>query len=121
MKFVKQPPQHSASAEYSGNATLEDYIFHTNEVLDQQLDRIYTPHTDNITPKQRKAIDILQRSRDKITIKAADKNLGLVIMDTDEYVYLYITVLMDQNVYRLPEGYPHQRINIPISTIFNVS
>ena len=43
-------------------------------------------------------------------IKPADKNLGIVIMNTDEYIEQCISVLLDSTTYRSAESYPHSMI-----------
>ena len=78
MRFIPKPPKEYASAHYSGNKVLEDYIFNTKEILDKKLPNICAMHNDNLTTGQRKAIKRLQRSRNTITVKAADKNLGCI-------------------------------------------
>ena len=112
MRFIPKPPKEYASAHYSGNKVLEDYIFNTKEILDKKLPNICAMHNDNLTTGQRKAIKRLQRSRNTITVKAADKNLGVVVMDTDDYITQCLALLMNQNIYRLAEAYPHAAIKM---------
>ena len=59
---------------------------------------------------QRKALIKFQRQRNIITIKPADKNLGVVIMDTDDYIWQCTEVLKDQQTYRLSTRYPFTEI-----------
>jgi hypothetical protein len=110
MKFIPKPPKEYASAHYSSNKVLEDYIFHTKEILDNKLPDICGIQKDNLTTGQRKAINRLQRSRNTITVKPADKNLGVVVMDTDDYIMQCMALLMNHNIYRLAEAYPHETI-----------
>ena len=98
MRFIPKPPKEYASAHYSGNKVLEDYIFNTK---DEKLPNICAMHNDNLTTGQRKAINRLQRSHNTITVKPADKNLGVVIMDTDDYITHCLALLMNQSIYRL--------------------
>ena len=78
MKFLPKLFHDSYTAQYSGIRELEDYIFNTKDLLDTHLSQICSPDTDNITPKKRKDITQVQHSRHSITIKPADRNLGVV-------------------------------------------
>ena len=48
--------------------------------------------------------------RDKVIIKPADKNLGIVLMDTDDYIAQCTSHLADTTTYRLAEHYPRESI-----------
>ena len=48
--------------------------------------------------------------KDKIIIKPADKNLGIVLLDTDDYIKECTTHLADTSTYRLANAYPKQEI-----------
>ena len=76
---------------------------------------ISTPH--NLSVGQRKAIAKFQHNRNTITIKPADKNLGIVIMDTDDYITQCTTLLMDYNTYRSAHHYPHTEIRRSLEEI----
>ena len=110
MKFVPQPVYESTVTNYSGIPDLEDYIFHTKEMLDKELPRICVQNQNNLSPQQQRAIRKLQRTRHSITIKPADKNLGIVILDTDDYLMQCCHILMDEKSYRVAERYPHDEI-----------
>ena len=106
MKFLPNTSQQFASAQYSSNTALEDYIFNTKDILDEKLPTICTRYQDNLTTGQRQALEKLRRSRNTITIKPADKNLGVVVMDTDDYIAQCLDILTNKNIYRLSEAYP---------------
>lgn len=76
----------SLLAQYSNNRTLKDYIHNTKEALNEKLPEIHvcTPNKDNLTTFQRNTITKLKQTRTTITIKPADKNLGIVVMNTDD-------------------------------------
>ena len=114
MKFVPKPSYNSSTAQYSGNRELEDYIFNTKDLLDTHLSQVCSPDADNITPGERKAITQLQHSRHSIT---ADKNLGVVVLDTDDYMAQCASLLRNQEVYRLAESYPHSAIQTSFENI----
>ena len=71
----------------------------------------------NLTVRQRKTIVRLKKKRHQITIKPADKNLGIVIMDTDDYLAQCVDTLKNHSIYRLADSYPHQRIQELIENI----
>lgn len=120
MKFIPKKHQNFASAHYSGIHELEDYIYNTKELLDKKLPNITgKKNPDNVTIAQRKAIQSLKRSRNTITIKPADKNLGVVIMDTDDYIMQCTALLMDHNTYRLAKTYPYSEIKDSLENIIS--
>ena len=110
MKFVPQPVYESTVTNYSGIPELEDYIFHTKEMLDKELPRICIQNKNNLSPQQQRAIRKFQRTRHSITIKPADKNLGIVILDTDDYLMQCCHILTDEKSYLVAERYPHDEI-----------
>ena len=110
VKFIPQNTQHSASSQHSGYSELENYIYNTKDILDKHLPKICAAKEDNLTPQQRKSISKLQRTRQITTIKPADKNLGIVIMDTDDYVDQCSSILAESQTYRPASTYPHTTI-----------
>ena len=48
----------------------------------------------------------MQHLRHVITIKPADKNLGVAIMNTEDYITQCMAHLTDHNTYRLATHYP---------------
>ena len=110
MKFVPQPVYESTVTNYSGIPELEDYIFHTKEMLGKELPRICIQNINNLSPQQQRAIRKFQRTRHSITIKPADKNLGIVILDTDDYLMQCCHILTDEKSYLVAERYPHDEI-----------
>ena len=109
MNFTPQKTNFS-SARHSGFPLLESYIYNTKEQLDQELENMCIPFGDNLTTHQRKALTTFQRQRSTITIKPADKNLGVVIMDTDDYICQCTEILRDKQTYRLTTYYPFTEI-----------
>ena len=109
MKFIPKNTT-SSLAHYSGNITLENYIYNTKDVLERKLPSICTTREDNLTIQQRKILTKLQRTRNTITIKPADKNLGIVVMNTEDYLAQCTLLLRDDSTYRLAQSYPHATI-----------
>ena len=100
MKFIP-PTQTSTSSYNSGQIDIENYILNTKDIIDTKLPSITTPNKNNLSTQQQKLISKFKRSRQIITIKPADKNLGIVIMDTDDYLAQCSCLLADSNTYRL--------------------
>lgn len=59
---------------------------------------------------EQKIIKKLKQSRSEITIKPADKNLGIVIMNANDYIGQCMKLLSDVEVYRQTKSYPHEQI-----------
>ena len=55
--------------------------------------------------------------RSKITIKPADKNLGIVILNTDDYINQCLKILSDPNAYRQAKRYPHEQIQEKLTNL----
>ena len=110
IKFLPQPIYDSTITNYSGIPPLEDYIFHTKDVLDKTLPAICRQKENNLSLQQQKIMKKLQRSRQVITIKPADKNLGVVVLDTEDYLTQCCNLLTDEKTYRQAKLYPHNEI-----------
>ena len=106
MKFLPPPHIESPQQRYSGVARLEKYIDNTKQLIDDNLPSICQPTANNLTRQQRKAIANLRRERQTVTIKPADKNLGIVIMNTDDYIQQCVAQLSDTTTYQLATSYP---------------
>ena len=80
MKFLKNKPALSFEPQYGcNNQHIENYIHSTKLNISTNLDGIYnSPQKANLTKQQQNTIKKLQKSRNTITIKPADKNLGIV-------------------------------------------
>ena len=88
MKFLKAnkqktpPPHLSVTNLYP----LENFIEGTKCLVDKELKKALSkPTAPNITTKDHRAISRLRRSH-QITIKPADKNLGIVVLNSSDYV-----------------------------------
>ena len=66
--------------------TLEAYLDQTKTELDDKLPLIFNQTTSNLNKHTRYALAKLKKQRTEITIKPADKNLGIVILETDDYI-----------------------------------
>ena len=71
----------------------------------------------NLTTVQQSALHTLQKAHQTITIKPADKNLGIVLLNTDDYVAACLAHLTDKNTYTLTTIYPTSHIADQLSTV----
>ena len=87
MKFLQPTKPDTSLTRYSGYANLEAYIDNTKQgiVVDNML-TINQPQPQNLSEVERASLNKLQQARQEITIKPADKNLGIVLLDTKDYI-----------------------------------
>lgn len=76
--YTKEP-------EYDGIYKVEHYIEHTKREINEQLPNIFKGK-QNVTSTEQKTIRKLRMSKSEITIKPTDKNLGIVILNTNDYI-----------------------------------
>ena len=84
MKFLPKSTTISSSSPMI--QTVEDYIYNTKEKLSENLQKIFQGQSENIARKHLQCIKKLTAKRHLITIKPADKNLGIVLLNTEDYV-----------------------------------
>ena len=106
MKFLPPPTIETPQQRYTGIAHLEKYIDDTKQLIDDNLPTICERTTDNLTRQQRTALANLKKQQQTVTIKPADKNLGIVLMNTDDYIQQCMKQLSDKTTYRLATEYP---------------
>lgn len=104
MKFLPPTKPDTVITRYSGSGQLENYIDNTNIV--DNLDKIARRSKSNLTATQKTAMQQLKKVRQAVIIKMADKNLGVVLMNTDDYVTHCLAHLTDNKTYRLITEYP---------------
>ena len=92
-----------------GTQDTDNYIEATKTELNQQLPEICKPARSNLSAAQRKSLFKLKRESTLITIKPADKNLGIVILDTEDYIDQCIHHL-NSGTYQLVQEYPSKQI-----------
>ena len=120
MKFLPKPIYQPALSQLSYNNIIETYIHSTKLILNTHLPEITLPQRHNLTKNEQKTVKFLKRSRQQITIKPADKNLGVVLLNTDDYVTQCTIHLSDRNIYRQAECFPaHKLTNIIENTLFD--
>ena len=61
----------------------------------------------------------MKQNRTSVTVKPADKNLGIVLMNTDDYVTNCTKLLSDTRTYRLATEYPKGDISRQVVDIVN--
>ena len=110
IKFLPKQQHTTLTETYSGIGKVEHYIELTKRNLDEQLPNLLTNRRQNVTNKERQIIKKLKESRSIITIKPADKNLGVVILNTEDYIKQCMAILSDANTYRQADSYPQEEI-----------
>ena len=110
MKFPPKPKTETPLERYTGVGKLETYIEHTKQELADNLPQICRQEPSNLTPSQLTALTKLQHARDTLTIKPADKNLGVVLMNTEDYIAQCLLHLTDNTTYRPAKEYPTEVI-----------
>ena len=110
MKFLPPTKPDTVVTRYSGFGQLETYIDNTKQNMVDNLEKIAHTSKSNLTAAQKTAMQQLKKVRHAVIIKLADKNLGVVLMDTDDYVTQCLVHLTDNKTYRLIAKYPAQDI-----------
>ena len=121
MKFLK--PKHLTKNEIhtpSNFSSLESYIHDTKELLNQNLATIYKPHKPNISPKQSRSIKRFKSQQHQLIIKPADKNLGIVLLNADDYIHECLKHLSTASYLRVPE-FPSQLKQLLQTTLIKFS
>ena len=109
MKFLPKPKTETLLERYTGVGKLETYIEHTKQELADNLPQKCRQEPSNLTPSQQTTLTKLQHARDTLTIKP-DKNLGIVLMNTEDYIAQCLLHLTDNTTYRPAEEYPTEII-----------
>ena len=110
MKFLPKPTTETPLERYTGVGKLETYIEHTKQEIANNLPTIINPSPPNLSPPQHAALTKLHRASSTLTIKPADKNLGIVLMNTDDYITQCLLHLTDTSTYRPTTHYPREEI-----------
>ena len=110
MTFLPQPVPETPITNFSCYGMLETYIDNTKQQIAHHLPQLSRQTQPNISIQQQRAKHKLQLARQTVTIKPADKNLGIVIMDTDDYITQCLEHLRDTNTYRQITSYPTEHI-----------
>ena len=106
MKFLPKTVTVSSTQLFSDISQLEHYIELTKRSLNDQLPEILKKSAPNLTKEEKASIKSLKNARQTLTIKPADKNLGVVIMNTDDYLQQCTKLLTNTTTYRPAETYP---------------
>jgi hypothetical protein len=75
-----------------------------------KLPELLTKPEPYLTKKAKASIKTLRNNQQTLTIKPADKNLGIVIMNTDDYLLQCSKLLTSETTYRLAQTYPKEDI-----------
>ena len=86
-------------------------------MVTNNLETICSSNTDNFTISKRASFNHLKKKHQSLIIKTADKNLGIVLMDTDEYIHECINHLSDKTTYSLVADYPASEIHNKLTSV----
>ena len=117
LKFLLPPNIESPQQRYTGIAHLEKYIDDTKQQVADNLSTICDNTTTNLTRQQRITLANLKRKQQSLTIKPADKNLGIVLMNTDDYIQQCMVQLSDTTTYRLATEYPTMELSVKLLNV----
>ena len=109
MKFLPPTTPDTAVTRYSGFPRLENYLDNTKQSIADRLPSICHTHHCNLSKPEKESLHKLQRVTQELTIKPADKNLGIVVMDTDDYVEKCLEHLADSTTYK-PAKYSQEQV-----------
>ena len=84
--FAKKKGTYQPPPQDPCNPKMETCIHTMKCKLDQRLPRIYKVKNYKPHKKQREPSEKFKTLRTEVTIKPSDKNLGIVLMNTDDYV-----------------------------------
>ncbi len=111
MRFLPTSKTVTYTQVFSRNPTLESYIEETKTNLDEKLEKICESNGQiNISKTEQRFLKRLKHTRNEVTIKPADKNLGIVVLDTDDYLQLCASQLADTTIYRQSNDFPTAEI-----------
>ena len=99
MKFMPPITPDTAVTRYSGFASLKKYIDDTKQSIADKLPSICIIKNPNLSSTQKHSLKKLQKAAKELTIKPADNNLGIVLLDTDDYVVQCSKHLADRDTY----------------------
>ena len=111
MKFLKNKSIPPHPSDTCNNTNIENYIYSKKIILNKKLKKLFIPQNKhNLTRQQQTTLKKLCGSRHTITIKPADKNLGIGALNTHDYLQQCIEHLSNENVYRLTQQFPQEDI-----------
>lgn len=100
MRFLKN--QQQTNYVPPASSLVENFIHTTKDLIDENLPAIYTKPKPNLSSQEYKALHTLRNST-AITIKPADKNLGIVLLNTDDYMQQCLSQLKSTAYQRVKE------------------
>lgn len=110
MKFLHSSTTRTSTQQFSGVLKVEHYIELTKNNLNDQLPILTMKFSSNVTNTDKATVKKFKKIRNEITIKPADKNLGIVLLDTEDYISQCTKHLSDTQTYRLANKYPKDNI-----------
>ena len=112
MKFLKAETAKDQLLYITNNDSLENFIASTKIIIDSQLRKKPSRKKKrNISKKELKAIRDLKHTR--VVIKPADKNLGIAVLNTEDYIDQCLAHL-STNTYTRTGVFPSNQIKVSI-------
>ena len=119
MNFLPLLNPETYVSQYSGFSTLENYIDNAKQRIADNLQQFCQTTNCNLTKQQQQSLKKFQQARQAVTIKPADKNLGIILVNTDDYISQCLIHLTDTEAYRLIQHYPSEHITKQLSHILS--
>ena len=119
MSFLPRRTFTTFTQIFSGEPKLEYYIDITKHNLENELTNIFNSPKHNLSTIQRQAVKCFKSTQATVTIKPADKNLRLVVLDTDDYIHLCASHLADHSTYRQATDFPSSEILKQLETVLS--
>lgn len=116
MRFLKNTQQETPPPHFTtNNPTIENYLEHTKEDLDNYLyKQQHSTIKSNVSKNNLRMIEELRKI--EIVIKAANKNLGIVVLNAKDYVNQCLLDLSTSTYTRI-ESFPLDHIKRTIQNI----
>ena len=86
MRFLPKNTTITLTQVFSGVPRLEHYIELTKNNVNDKMADLLADTRPNLSKKATQSLKSLKNAQQTLTIKPADKNLGLVVMNTDDYL-----------------------------------
>ena len=106
MRFLPKQSFTSFTQLFSSEPALETYIDITKTTLSDQLSSLFQSARQNLPKQQRHSLKRFKQTRSEVTIKPADKNLGLVVMNTSDYIQVCTSHLANTSTYLKVDNFP---------------
>ncbi len=105
MKFLNKKNTYRQPQPYCGVLSVESYIYDTKEELASELSNLFNTKSNNLSHEETLAIKALRHMKN-LTVKPADKNLGIAVLNTHDYLTQCMSHLTSPS-YQLVQAFPN--------------